>query len=75
VGGIPEVVIHGLTGYLVPVHQPEAIAEAVLTILQNPHLAQAMGQAGRRRVEEHFTDMQYVNSVVAIYQELLQQKL
>jgi glycosyltransferase involved in cell wall biosynthesis len=75
VGGIPEVVIHGLTGYLVPVHQPEAIAEAVLTILQNGHLAQAMGQAGRRRVEEHFTDTQYVNSVVAIYHELLQQKL
>ncbi len=71
VGGIPEIVIHGQTGYLVPIYQPQTLAEKILALLQNPQLAQAMGQAGRQRVEEHFTDIQYVNSVEAIYQELL----
>jgi glycosyltransferase involved in cell wall biosynthesis len=71
VGGIPDIVVDGQTGYLVPVHQPQSLAEAILTLLQNPQLAHSMGQTGRRRVEAYFTEAQYINSVEAIYQELL----
>jgi alpha-maltose-1-phosphate synthase len=67
-GGIPEVVADGETGYLVPVDpgddpigtpaDPERfarrLAERITSLLEDPATASAMGQAGRRRVEERF---------------------
>jgi len=55
VGGIVEVVEDGKTGLLVPPARPDALAEALNRVLANPALARAMGQAGRRRVEAHFS--------------------
>ena len=54
VGGILEVVEDGKTGLLVPPASPAALAAALTRVLGNPALARAMGQAGRRRVEEQF---------------------
>jgi glycosyltransferase involved in cell wall biosynthesis len=54
VDGVPEAVVDGETGILVPPSDPTALAEAILSLLQNPSSAQAMGQAGRRRVEAMF---------------------
>jgi len=54
VGGIPEVILDGVTGFL---HQPEAIdemAESALTLLTDENLRQRMGRASCRRVREHF---------------------
>ena len=55
VGGILEVVEDGKTGLLVPPADPEALATALNRVLANPTLGRAMGQAGRRRVEEQFS--------------------
>jgi alpha-maltose-1-phosphate synthase len=63
VGGIPEIIVDGETGYLVPVPDNRAergglgraLAEAVNRVLADPEAAERMGQAGRRRVLEHFT--------------------
>jgi glycosyltransferase involved in cell wall biosynthesis len=71
VGGIPEIVVDGETGYLVPPRSPDALAQAIIHLLNNPDLAQAMGQAGRRRVEQHFSLARYVDGVEAVYKELL----
>jgi glycosyltransferase involved in cell wall biosynthesis len=54
VGGVPELVIDGETGILVPPKQPEAIAKAVLYLLNNPKKAGEMGLKGRQRVTDHF---------------------
>jgi starch synthase len=45
----------GVTGILIPRDQPDALAEAILTLLEDPARARAMGEAGRRRVERDFT--------------------
>ena len=54
VDGIPEVVVHGETGLLVPSKDPEALAEAIIFILSQPQRAKQMGEAGRARVEAMF---------------------
>jgi glycosyltransferase involved in cell wall biosynthesis len=55
VGGIPEVVEEGVTGFLVPPRDPDALAERILALADDPALARRMGQAGRARVEALFT--------------------
>ena len=55
VGGILEVVEDGTTGLLVEPGHPEALAAAIRGLLDDPGRRRAMGQAGRRRVEAHFS--------------------
>lgn len=55
VGGIPEVVVDGETGFLVPPADPAALAEAINAVLSSQDLAERLGKAGRARVEEHFS--------------------
>jgi glycogen synthase len=55
VGGIVEVVEDGVTGLLVEPGAPAPLAAALRRILENPALAEALGRAGRRRVEAQFS--------------------
>jgi glycosyltransferase involved in cell wall biosynthesis len=50
-----EMVVDGVTGYITPEGDTDTFTEKVLDLLDNPEKARAMGRAGRRRVEEHFT--------------------
>lgn len=54
VAGIPEMVIDGETGYMVPEHDPAALADKLISLLQNPAAAQKMGLAARLRCEQLF---------------------
>lgn len=67
VSSIPEIVQHGETGFLVPVHQPEKLAGAVVTILQNENLAVLLGQNGRERVLEYFTIERMISQIESIF--------
>jgi alpha-maltose-1-phosphate synthase len=55
VGGILEVVEDGVTGLLVPPGRPDELAGALNRVIGDRALAQSLGQAGRRRVEERFS--------------------
>jgi len=55
VGGTPEVVDDGASGYLVPSGQADPLARRILELLDNPALRRRMGQHGYRRVREEFT--------------------
>lgn len=74
VGGTPEVVVDGVTGLLVPPRDPDALAEAILTLLRDPGLRQRMGQAGRERVREQFSVEKMVKEIEGLYQRLLAEK-
>ncbi len=52
VGSIPEIVIDGIHGFLIPPGDAETLAERCLELFRNPHLARAMGLAGHQRVAE-----------------------
>jgi D-inositol-3-phosphate glycosyltransferase len=55
VGGIQYSVVDGVTGFLVPPHDPAALAARLAQLQRNPTLAQALGRAGMRRVRSMFT--------------------
>jgi glycosyltransferase involved in cell wall biosynthesis len=69
-GGIPEAVEDGVTGALVPVRDPPALAAALLELLKDETRRRALGQAGRRRYEEHFTAERMVENTLSVYAEL-----
>ncbi len=71
VGGIPEVVESGKTGYLVPKGSAEFLAKRIVEILQEPAKAQAMAIAGRAMVRERFPAEKMVAGVEKIYDEAL----
>jgi glycosyltransferase involved in cell wall biosynthesis len=54
VGGVPELVIDGETGLLVPAGDPRSLATAIERLLEDPPFAGRLGDAGRSRVAEHF---------------------
>jgi len=68
-GGAPEIVQDGITGVLVPPRTPQAIAKAVLSMLQNDEMRQEMGRAGRRRAQEHFSLDRNIRETQAVYEE------
>lgn len=65
-GGIPEIVVEGETGYLVEPDDTGALADRIVRILKDDQLRAAMGQAGRRRVEENFSWENTANGLVRI---------
>jgi glycosyltransferase involved in cell wall biosynthesis len=67
VGGIPEVVGDGTTGFLVPPRQPAVAAQRILQLLGDAALRQRMGDAGRARVEELFDLRRNVAELMALY--------
>lgn len=72
VGGNPEVVVDGETGLLVPCRDSAALAEAICRVLLTPGLRQTFGQAGRRRVLDHFSNERMIRTVERLYEELLE---
>jgi len=67
VGGIPEIVKDGITGILVPLRNPNALSEAILTLLRNEDKAKEMGQAGYRLVKEKFSVEKMAEGTSRIY--------
>jgi glycosyltransferase involved in cell wall biosynthesis len=71
VGGLPESIRQGRTGFLVPPRQPDALAEAVLRMADKPSLRARMAEEARRVVSENFRREQMVEETVSVYRRLL----
>jgi glycosyltransferase involved in cell wall biosynthesis len=69
-GGIPEAVEDGVTGLVVGVRDPVALARALLELLDDPERARRLGDAGRRRFLERFTAERMVSDTLRVYGEL-----
>ncbi len=74
VGGNPEAVVDGETGLLVPPRDSAALAGAILRLLRHPEEAARLGEAGRRRVAEHFLISSTVQRYEAVYERLVAEK-
>jgi len=70
VGGNPELVQHGETGFLVPPLDPEALAHALLKYADDPGLAREHGAQARTRAEREFSVDRMIAGYLAVYDEL-----
>ena len=70
VGGTPELVVDGETGVLVPPRDPEALARALTELLDEPERARRLGEAGRARVRERFSEDAMTRRILEVYDEL-----
>jgi glycosyltransferase involved in cell wall biosynthesis len=70
VGGIPEVVIHGETGLLVPPRNPSALARAILKLYNNKDLASRLGQKGYELVHRKFSAEAMADKVLRLYEKI-----
>jgi glycosyltransferase involved in cell wall biosynthesis len=68
-GALPEVI--GDAGILVPPAAPDALADAVTTLIDNPQHAQKLGRAGYLRVHKHFTWKKAAEMTVDAYRETI----
>ncbi|HEX7784814.1 MAG TPA: glycogen synthase [Methylomirabilota bacterium] len=71
VGGIPEVVVDGETGWLVEPGDVAALAQGLRTALADPARARGMGEAGRRRVEAHFSWERIAALTLDVYRQAI----
>lgn len=67
VGGIPELIKDGETGLLVPPSSPAALAEKLLSLLENRRLREKMGHAARLAVEENFSLRTNIAKLLDLY--------
>jgi len=71
-GGMPEVVADGDTGVLVAPRDDQALAAAIVRLLKDERLRQAMGDAGGRRVRERFSSERMVQDTLDLYRRAAQ---
>lgn len=71
VPGCREVVEDGVNGLLVPPSDPQALAQALASLLEDAAMRKRMGAAGRRRVLERFADRLIIQQIVEVYQRLV----
>jgi glycosyltransferase involved in cell wall biosynthesis len=74
VATIPEVVVDGETGLLVPSGDPLALAEALARLAEEPALARKLGEAGRERLRRHFSLEKMVGDTELLYRELVEER-
>jgi len=71
IGVIPEVVVHGETGLIIPPRAPSSIAAALEKLIQNRGLAIEMGKKGRRLVEERYNESLFTDETLKVYTEAI----
>ncbi len=72
--GIPELIEDGVSGFLVPEHDANAIAHKLSYLIRHPEVWVDMGLAARKRVESQYEIQTLNNELVEIYQNLLADK-
>ena len=66
-GGVPDTVLDGITGILVPAKDAQALAGSLQKLIENPDLRKEMGIKGRERVERNYEFNQYIKRLLEYY--------
>ena len=68
-GGIPEIIDDGVTGFLVPERDVDAMADRLLRVMQDPAKCQTMGAAAREKMLREYDNRVRVAALEALYDE------
>jgi glycosyltransferase involved in cell wall biosynthesis len=71
VGGLPEVVVENITGFIVPPRDVTLLAKAIKTLIENPDLAEKMRKAGRIHVQKNYEWQGSVQTMIGIYKKFV----
>lgn len=71
VGGMPDIIADGINGLLVPTQDAGALSAAISRILDDPHLARSLGEAGRRMSLEKHASNRMVRELTELYARLV----
>jgi glycosyltransferase involved in cell wall biosynthesis len=71
VGGVPEALVDGETGFLVEPGDPKPLGAAIIRVLSDENLARKMGEKGKKFVEARFSIQSAVSSVIDVYKKLV----
>jgi len=71
VGGMPELVIDGQCGRVVPPRDPEALAAAIRELAEDTERCAEYGERGRARITEQFNVSDYIKQTLELYRELV----
>ncbi len=72
--GLPDVVLDGVTGLLVPPKSPAALADAISKLIEDPSLRHQMGAAGRQYVARHYNWPSNAAQMQRVYESVLKAK-
>jgi len=73
-GGSPELVVDGESGYVVPIKNAQALADAFEKLYRDPELRQRMGAAAAQRIATSFRNEDTIQQTIALYEELSGQR-
>lgn len=71
IGTLPELIEDGVSGFLVPEKDIDALAEQLSWLIEHPSNWASMGKAGRTYVEKHYDNNQLNDRLVKIYQQVM----
>ena len=74
VGGIPDVVVDGVSGILVPEKDPQALANAYKRLAAEPELQKQLLEGARKRIDESFNWSKIVKRQIAVYEKIKNKK-
>jgi colanic acid/amylovoran biosynthesis glycosyltransferase len=69
--GVPELIRHGIDGWLIPPGSEQELAVAIAKLIADPKLRQRLGQAGRKRVQQHYELGSNIEQLAELYREHL----
>ena len=74
VGGIPEIIVHGLTGELVPPGEPVPLAESISRLLGDKSYAGKMGETGHKYLLKNFSPGRWIREIEEVYQSVYEKR-
>ena len=74
VGGLPEAVEEGRSGFLVPPQSPRQLAEKIITLVSKPELAKLMGEYARHLSETRFSWRAVARQILHVYDQVLEKE-
>jgi glycosyltransferase involved in cell wall biosynthesis len=70
-GAISDIIVEGITGFLVEKDNPQQIVEKLKILINDPALRQKMGNEGRKKYEKRYTLQHFENNMKTVFEEVL----